>query len=291
MSNPGYGNQGSPYSSDPQWSGGASPYSPGQPSQQGQPNQPDGSTPPSDPWGQPAASPFPATPTSGSEYAAPVSGAEYSVPGYAPAPEAVTPSGPPASAPPASMPPASGPPAGYGPTPGYTGQIPTAPIPTGPGAPHLTAPLPGAEVGPSGYGQSPAAPKKNRLVVILGAATALLLVLALTMTGLFIAKNGEQNDTQAKLTAAENTIDARDSKITTLEKDLTDTKTKLTNTEQQLNGTKDSLGTANADKQVISQCLKLVIEALDAIGKGDQAKTDQLIKQLDAPCTKAEALI
>ncbi|SHN42162.1 hypothetical protein [Cryptosporangium aurantiacum] len=286
MSNPGYGNQGSPYSSDPQWNG-SSPYQPAQPEQQ--------PAPASDPWAQPAASPYPATPGSGSEYAAPVSGAEYTVPSYSSPPEVAPPSGPPASAPPASVPPASGPPtsvppAGYG-APGY-GPAPTGPIPTGPiPGVHQTAPIPGGEVGPSAYGQQPGAPKKNRLVIVLGAATAVLLVLGLTMSGLFIAKNGEQNDTQARLTAAEDTIAARDSKISTLEKDLTDTKTKLTNTEQQLDGTKDSLGTANADKQVIAQCLKLVIEALDAIGKGDQAKTDQLIKQLDAPCTKAEGLI
>ena len=282
MSNPGYGNQNDP-------------YQPGAP----YPSDPQTPPPPApDPWGQPAASPYPVTPGSGSEYAAPVSGAQYSVPGYGVTPAAAPPTsvppgavpptsvppgqGYPASAPPGGAPVASGPPAGY--TPGYA----TGPIPTAAGYP--TAPLPGAaEVGPSGYGRPPAG--KNRTVVILGAATALLLVVGLTMSGLFIAKNGEQNDTQAKLTAAENTIKERDSKVSTLEKDLTDTKTKLTNTEQQLSGTKDSLGTANSDKQVIAQCLKLVIEALDAIGKGDKAKTDQLIAQLDAPCTKAEKLL
>jgi hypothetical protein len=196
--------------------------------------------------------------------------------------------------PPASAPPAGYAPAGYAPTPGYapTGPIPSGQYPTGPvpGIGYPTAPLPaGAEVGPSAYGTPPA--RKNRLAIVLGAATAVLLVLGLTMTGLFVAKNGEQNDTQTKLTAAEDTIEARDGKIAGLEKDLTDTKTKLTNTEQQLSGTQDSLGRTNADKQVISQCLKLVIQALDAIGDKDKARTDSLIKQLDAPCTKAESLI
>lgn len=284
MSNPGYGNQNAP-------------YTPGVP----YPTDPQAQPPSaSDPWGQPAAGPYPVTPGSGGEYAAPVSGAQYSQPGYPAPPEAApatsVPPGavPPASAPPGGVPVASAPPAGYASAPpaGYASGPPggyaTGPIPVQGAYP--TAPLPGAaEVGPSAYGRPPGG--KNRLVVILGAATALLLVVGLTMTGLFVAKNGEQNDTQAKLTAAENTIKERDSKVSTLEKDLTDTKTKLTNTEQQLSGTQDSLGTANSDKQVIAQCLKLVIEALDAIGKGDQAKTDQLIAQLDAPCTKAEKLL
>ncbi|GAA0243875.1 hypothetical protein [Cryptosporangium japonicum] len=282
MSDPGYGNQNGPYQP-------GSPY----------PTDPRATPPPAaDPWAQPAASPFPATSGTPDEYAAPVSGAEYSVPGLAPQPVPPT-SAPPtavpghAPAPVSAPPPPSAPPhpgvpnygrpasAGYGPA--YA----TGPIPTG-GYP--TAPLPGAaEVGPSAVGRPPGG--RNRLVAILGAATAVLLVVGLTMSGLYIAKNGEQNDTQAKLTAAEKTIEERDSKVSTLEKDLTDTKTKLTNTEQQLDGTKDSLGTANSDKQIIAKCLKLVIQALDAIGKGDKAKTDSLIAQLDAPCTKAEKLL
>ncbi|MFG1925744.1 hypothetical protein [Cryptosporangium sp. NPDC048952] len=252
---------------------------------------------PSDPWAQPAASPFPVNPAPGNEYAAPVSGAEYSVPTYpaqqAPPPTSAPPgygtpgyAPPPVSVPPTSVPPSSPPPPGYAPAP--PGGYATGPIPAVGGYP--TAPLPGStEVGPSAYGRPPGG--RNRWVVILAAATAVLLVVGLTMTGLFIAKNGEQNDTQAKLTAAEGTLKERDAKVATLEKDLTDTKTKLTNTEQQLSGTKDSLGTANADKQTIAQCLKLVIQALDAIGKKDKAKTDSLIAQLDAPCTKAEKLL
>jgi hypothetical protein len=207
VSNPGYGNQngpyqpGSPYPTDPQAP---------------QPSVPD-------PWGQPAAGPYPVTPGSGGEYAAPVSGAQYSVPNYGVPPEAAPPTSvPPGSVPPTSVPPgpasappggvpvASAPPAGY--TPGYAPGYATGPIPTVTGYP--TAPLPGGtEVGPSAYGHSPG--RRNRLVPILGAATVLLLVVGLTMTGLFVAKNGEQNDTQAKLAAAESTIKERGSKVST----------------------------------------------------------------------------
>lgn len=266
MSNPGYGNQdgpyppGSPYSSDPQWSGGSQPQ------------------PSSDPWGtaQPAASPYPA---------APVSGAEYPVPGYSTPPEAV----PPSSTPPSSSPPASSG-AGYGaasPPAGPPPGVPTAPIP------HVTGPISSianTEVGPSGYGRPPT-PGRSPLLVLLAAATAVLLVLGLTMTGLFIFKNNEQNDTKTKLTTAEQTVAERDKKIAALEKDNTDTKARLTTSEQQLKDAQSTLGTTNADKQVISQCLKLVIQALDAINKKDQKRLDTLSKQLDAPCDKAERLI
>jgi hypothetical protein len=142
---------------------------------------------------------------------------------------------------------------------------------------------------------APPPAKRGAALPLLAGATALLLVLAIVMTGLFIWKNGEQSDTATKLAASEQKYDrdvaAKNARISSLQSDLEAAKTELESTKQQLEGTKNRLGTANADKQVISQCLTLVLRFIDAVSKRDTATANSLLAQLREPCNKANALI
>jgi hypothetical protein len=300
VSHPGYGNQG------------------------GQP--PDPFTPPSDPWGIPVPDAPAQQPTSGAagDTQQPASGGGAYPPasppaGYQAGPQQPVPGQYPTSGPPpqytvpssggstgfvnpgGQYPGAPNPGAQYpgapnpAPTSGYPAQGyggPVYPPSSGvPAQPFQTRPIPtGAEVGPSALGPQ-ARPGRNRTVILLSVALAVLLVVGLTMSGLFISKNTEQNQTQDRLAASQADVSDRDGQIKKLQKTVTDETNKRTTAEQRLKGTESSLGSANSQKQTISQCLRLLLQALDAAGKGDKARTAALTKQLDAPCTKAQKLL
>ena len=165
------------------------------------------------------------------------------------------PAGPPASGPPGVMPPHSGPP------------------------------------GP------PAAQKSGRgpIVPILAGATALLLVLGLVMTGLFIWKTGQQGDTQTKLTASQQKynkdVTDRDQKIDELQGKYDNAQKDLSATKQQLEGTKSQLNATSDEKAVIAQCLKLVFEYIQAVANQNRSQANTLLSALDAPCRRAQVLI
>ncbi len=289
MSQPGYGN--GPYPPDgPQqgWGG------PGQPNQQPPPDQygaPYGQQPPSGYGDQPASGPgYASPPASGPGYA----GQPASGPGYAsqPASGAGYPnqpasgpgfgSGPQPTAPFTPMP-ASGAPS-YGADQGAAGQQHTMALPsmgTGPGAPGE----------PSRFGTEQPQRKRGPWIPVLTAATAVFLILAVTMTVMFVTKNGDYNNEKKVAASRQSTIDGQKKKIDDLGKQLDSTKKDLDKANQDLSGAKSTNKSLASDKATVAKCLSMLEDALVAAGKNDEKKYRELVKDLQAPCRKADALI
>ncbi len=287
MSQPGYGN--GPYPPDgPQqgWGG------PGQPNHQAPPEQygaPYGQQPqPGYGDQQPAGSPPPA----GSGYGdQPASGPGYGTP--------------PASGPGYGTPPASGP--GYGAPPasgpGY-GQQQTAPFTPMPasGAPNYgpdqgaagpqhTMALPSVGPGePTRFGTEQPR-KRGPWIPVLTAATAVFLILAVTMTVMFVTKNGDYNNEKKVAASRQSTIDGQKKKISDLGKRLDSTKKDLDKANKDLSGEQDTNKSLADDKATVAKCLSMLEDALVAAGKNDEKKYRQLVKDLQAPCRKADDLI
>lgn len=131
---------------------------------------------------------------------------------------------------------------------------------------------------------------RSRPIVLLGGATAVLLVFGLMMTGLFIFKSNQLAEMNSKVTTAESASTAKDAKVTALQKQLTDLQTRLAHTQQQLTGATQSVATTKANRQAISQCLKLVNQALTTARTGSSNELDAALKKLKAPCARADKL-
>jgi len=290
-----------------------------------------GSPPQPDPWGRPPQQPDadegqnPAA--SGAQQeppAAPGPAPQAPTPPPAPAPYPQVPTPPVPGPPPASYgqpPPTSAPPAGYGQPPtsappaGY-GQPPTSP-PAGYGQPPAPAgyaqpgygaptqaygPPGGTNVLPAGGiptsappgsayptgsyqgGPPPARPSRGPWIPVLAGICALLLVVSLAVTGLLIAKSNDLSESRATAASQREQLREKDGKIATVEDERDKAK-------QDLDGSKDEVGSLTADKATIAQCLKLMFQMLEAAAAGNRAQVNALAKQLDAPCTRAEALV
>jgi len=135
-------------------------------------------------------------------------------------------------------------------------------------------------------------------VPILAVATALLLILAVVMTGLFVVKNNDLESTQKDLAASKSqvarqqaTIKENEAKISGLQGEVTKTKSDLAAAQQELSGVKSRLGNTQAEKQVVEQCLRLVFQFIEALADQDRARANALVAQLRAPCDAAERII
>jgi peptidoglycan hydrolase CwlO-like protein len=140
--------------------------------------------------------------------------------------------------------------------------------------------------------------KRGPLTPILAVATVILLIAAVTMTALFVVKNNDLGDTRTKLSASERTASrqAKELKsdgetISGLQSDLSDTKEQLDATKQELTGTKNQLGSTQAEKAVVSRCLNLVLQFIQAVNAGDAAKAKSLSAQANSPCQAADRII
>jgi hypothetical protein len=278
-----------------------------------------GSPPQPDPWGRPPQQPDadegqnPAA--SGAQQeppAAPGPAPQAPTPPPAPAPYPQVPTPPVPGPPPASYgqpPPTSAPPAGYGqpptsppagygqppapagyaqpgygaPTqaygpPGGTNVLPAGGIPTSapPGSAYPTGSYQG--------GPPPARPSRGPWIPVLAGICALLLVVSLAVTGLLIAKSNDLSESRATAASQREQLREKDGKIATVEDERDKAK-------QDLDGSKDEVGSLTADKATIAQCLKLMFQMLEAAAAGNRAQVNALAKQLDAPCTRAEALV
>lgn len=174
---------------------------------------------------------------------------------------------PPMSAPPMSGPPMSGPPVAYGP---------------------VSAP-PGYAQG--GYQTPGPAPKRSVAVPILASLLALAVIAAGVFVGLYVDKSG-------KLDKSEKLASQRQTDLTStqgeLEKTKADLKSKaddLTKAQQDLRGTQADSTEAKRQRDVIGTCLKLLLEALDASGKGDKTTLQNKLNEMDKPCNEAETLL
>ncbi|WP_433216883.1 hypothetical protein ACQP00_08620 [Dactylosporangium sp. CS-047395] len=180
-------------------------------------------------------------------------------------------SAPPMSAPPMSGPPMSGPPVAYGPVSG--------PPTTG---------FPGQPLYPP-----PAEPAKKRGIAV--PLLASLLALAVIAAGVFV---GLYVDKSSKLDKSENTSAQRQASLDQTNKDLDSTKKdlqakadELSKSQQDLRGTQADSTEAKRQRDVIGQCLKLLLEALDASAAGDKTTTQNKINEMDKPCNEAQVIL
>jgi hypothetical protein len=173
---------------------------------------------------------------------------------------------------------------------------PTMSMPPMSGPPASGPPISGPPVsGPPPYGMAqpsaPAPAKRGVAVPILAAVAVLLLIAAGVMTGLYVNKNNA-------LATANNTIKTRDKTIADREKDLKTTKgdleaktAALDKAQQDLRGTQNESDKNKHDKQVVSNCLKLLLDALDAADKGDKATFDKKLAEMKTPCAEAQVIM
>ncbi|MGA8114699.1 MAG: hypothetical protein WCA46_13620 [Actinocatenispora sp.] len=302
MSQPGYG-PGGPYPPDnPQgWGGAGQPN--GQPpsSPYGNPygQQPQPGYEPQPPMGQPPAGPgFGEQPP-----AAPASGPGYGeVPGGHPAQPTSGYAAQPTSG--YAAQPTSGP-SGYGDQPasgpgGPVGPQHTMPVPSGP--PNFgndqqhTMALPQVS-GPAdpGYGNrfasAPGERKRGPWIPVLAAAAAVFLILSVTMTVLFVSKNGAYNDEKKVSAQRQSTVTAQKKKIGDLTKELDSTKDKLDKANQDLSGAQNKNKDLAGEKATVAKCLSMLEDALAAAGGNDDKKFRKLWHDLQEPCQKADSII
>jgi F0F1-type ATP synthase membrane subunit b/b' len=191
-------------------------------------------------------------------------------------------SAPPAPGQPFSSPPAAQPyssPPGYGPEP--------APSFSGPGfgndpyAPGLPpASGPGYPGGPTPPGQP-----KNKMVPIFASLTVLFLLLAAVFGVLFVTKNGDYNDTKKAAQTKEQQLSG-DLKKT--QDDLKKAQDELASTKRDLGGAQDQADELKRQKQVISNCIKLLVEAGEASRAGNAALAQQKQTEAAPVCNEAD---
>jgi hypothetical protein len=182
-------------------------------------------------------------------------------------------------APPMSAPPMSGPPAAYGPV--------SAPPTSGfPGIP--TSGFPGQ---PVAYPPVGPAKKRGIAVPLLSSLLALAVIAAGVFVGLWVDKSN-------KLTASETKSNQRQVALDQSNKDLEQTRTDLkakaddlTKAQQDLRGTQADSTEAKRQRDVIGNCLKLLLEALDASSKNDKTTMQNKINEMEKPCNEAQVIL
>jgi hypothetical protein len=132
---------------------------------------------------------------------------------------------------------------------------------------------------------------------VLAAGTALLLVVAVVLAALLVTATGERDRARAEAVASRQDADARARELaasrteaTRLRRDLTRARADLAATREQLTGAQSRLGSTEADKQVISHCLGLILQFFDAAGAGDGEKARQALVDANKPCEAADAV-
>jgi hypothetical protein len=178
----------------------------------------------------------------------------------------------------------------------------TEPLPGAAPPPHTrTAPLPvvGASLGaePPDPPADAAPGHRGWLVPVLAAAAALLLVATVVLAALLVTAKGGLDRARADAVASRQAADTRAREATAardeaaaLESDLARARADLAATRAQLTGAQSRLGSTEADKQVISNCLGLILDFFDAAGAGDGEKARGSLAEADKPCEDANAL-
>ncbi len=121
-------------------------------------------------------------------------------------------------------------------------------------------------------------------MVVLSAVTALAVVLSLVLAGLFFVASGDLSENRATVASQKEQLAAKEAKIVKVEDERDKAR-------QDLDTRQDELGVVSEDKKTIASCLKLLLQLMTAAGAGNRAQVEKLAKQLDQPCTRAEALV
>lgn len=153
--------------------------------------------------------------------------------------------------------------------------------------PQVTAPvMDGVPVGPP-----PAAPKpgsRGPWLVVLAASTALFLILAAVMTGLYISTNSDLEKERATVAARDKTIQDTTKQKEQLQKTLQDTQKKLNDANERAKGGDDNNKRLEEQNDIISKCLKLTNEFLAALVANNVPLAQQKATERQAPCQQAE---
>jgi hypothetical protein len=188
---------------------------------------------------------------------------------------------------PQSAPPVSGTPYPAG---QYPAQHPAAPYSGAPysaapysGPPMATQPVSGPATGPG-----PATPGgRNRSTIVFAGLTVLLLLVTVVLGVLYGTRTGDYND-------AKSTVATRDAELAALRADLDKAKADLQKTQTDLADSDRALKAAQGDtdelkrqKQVIANCINLLVEAGRASSAGDTATAARKDAEADKVCAEA----
>lgn len=196
-----------------------------------------------------------------------------SAPPTAPMQPAVPPmSAPPMSAPPMSGPPMSGPPTSYGPI--------SAPPVGFPGQPQ-----------PVGYPPVGGPKKRGVAVPLLAGLLALAVIAAGVFVGLYVDKSSKLDKSEKVSAQRQASLDAANKDLESTRNDLKAKADELTKAQQDLRGTQADSTEAKRQRDVIGNCLKLLLEALDASSKGDKTTMQNKISEMEKPCNEAQVLL
>jgi peptidoglycan hydrolase CwlO-like protein len=169
----------------------------------------------------------------------------------------------------------SGPP-GYLPTSGPPGYVPTS-------GPSYGAPMSGLP----DYAAAP--PRRGRGALITFAVLTVVLFLAsAVLTGLYVTKSGAYDKKVTDLKGRDTTISSLNGQVDDLKKQLQAANDKLDQANQKQTGTQNELDQVTKEKNVISNCLTLLSEAINAASVGNQALAKSKADAAQAPCDEAD---
>ena len=133
--------------------------------------------------------------------------------------------------------------------------------------------------------------KRSVAVPILACLVALFMVASGVLVGLYVDKNSKLTKSQQKVSQQETTLATQDKDLKDTKQKLQDKTDELTKAQQDLRGTQNDNAQNKHDKEVIGQCLTLLIDALAAANKGDKATVQQKVAAMDAPCKEADTIL
>jgi septal ring factor EnvC (AmiA/AmiB activator) len=140
-----------------------------------------------------------------------------------------------------------------------------------------------------GFAQ-PAA-KRRVAVPILASLLALFVLASGVLAAFYVDKNSKLTKSQDKVALQSNTIATQDQDLKDTKQKLQDKADELAKAQQDLRGTQNDNAQNKHDKEVIGQCLTLLIQALAAANNGDKTTAQQKIAAMDAPCKEAQTIL
>jgi len=168
----------------------------------------------------------------------------------------------------------------------HAGAPPTVPASASPAdAPATVAQAGGgAPAVPPLAGAAPARRSRGPLVPVLAGFTVLFFVLSVVFGVLFFVASTDLTASRSTVASQKEQLKEKDAKLVAVEGERDKAR-------QELDTSKDSVSSLTADKTVIAQCLKGVLDMFKALADGNRAQFEAVTKRIEAPCTRAEGLI
>jgi flagellar basal body-associated protein FliL len=131
---------------------------------------------------------------------------------------------------------------------------------------------------------------RNRGVAvwILAALSVVLLLLAGAMTALYISKNSALADAKRTIRQRDSTVSAKTAEVESTRRDLQAAKDDLAKTKTDLSGSQNQAAELQRQKDVISKCLNLLAEGVQAASNGDRATATKKQNEAQPVCDEAD---